>query len=156
MKKTLIMLPTYNEEKNIEVTLKLIFEKVFLNTEITVVVIDSASTDDTVKKVEQLQNKYKNLFLLRQDSKKGLASAYIEGLTWGMNRDESFDVFVQMDADLQHPVDVLPEMITAADNYDLVIGSRYVRGGGWDKKGNHPLKSFISSCGSFFFTQEPC
>lgn len=142
------MLPTYNEENNIEITLKLIFDKVFLNSEIAVLVIDSASIDDTVKKVEQLQKKYKKIFLIQQSSKKGLASAYIDGIRWGINR--NYDIFVQMDADLQHPIDVLPEMISLTKTYDLIIGSRYIKGGGWNKKWKSYIKKLISYIGSFY------
>lgn len=150
MKKAIIILPTYNEEKNIEKTIKTIYEKNFFDTEINILVVDSASTDNTVKKVTELQKKYKTLFLTQQNQKEGLASAYIEGIKWGMKQEEEYNIFIQMDADLQHPIETLPEMISATEKYDLVIGSRYVKGGGWDKEGNNFIKRSISFLGSFY------
>ncbi|AKA49228.1 hypothetical protein IX51_09060 [uncultured archaeon] len=117
-----VEIPTYNEAENIG---KLIDELERLPIDLEIIVIDDSSPDGTSQVVEDLKDKYSNLKLVVRPSKKGLASAILEG----MQVAESDNIAV-MDGDMQHPPDLLEEMLTRIRNgNDLVIASRYTSGG---------------------------
>ena len=119
--KKLIILPTYNESKNIKKTLELINNQ---QSGSDILVIDDNSPDGTARKVEDL--KLKNIFLIERESKQGLGSAYVKGFKWALSN--NYDRIIQMDADLSHdPIEINP-MFELLDNNDLVIGSRYIGG----------------------------
>ena len=80
--KTIIVLPTYNEAENISKMIKIIFGDIFKKKDISVLVVDGNSPDNTVNYVEELQKVYPNLYLIKQKNKNGLAKAYIEGFSW--------------------------------------------------------------------------
>ena len=128
MLKSLIVIPTYNEAQNIAELLETIFKTV-PNTD--VLVIDDNSPDRTAYIVETYieQNTFNgHLHLMRRPGKLGLGTAYIQGFTWGLEKD--YDVFISMDADFSHDPKYLPILLKEIENNDLVIGSRYVKGGG--------------------------
>ena len=142
--KPLIVIPTYNEAKNIEKLLKEIFQTV---PDISVLVVDDASPDGTGNIVDDLTKKYPDsLFVLHRSGKNGLGTAYIEGFQWGLS--QSYDVFVEMDADFSHKPAYLPEMLKLIKKHDCVIGSRYVKGGGVENWGL--LRRIISKGGSLY------
>lgn len=114
---------------------------------ISVLVVDSNSPDGTSEIVRKLKKEYPNLHLLMQKRKEGLASAYIEGFK--QVQKFGYEIFVQMDADFQHPMDVLPEMIAKTEYCDLVIGSRYIKDGNWNNK-FIDKKYFLSLCGNLY------
>lgn len=145
--KPIIIIPTYNESCNIKKIVKLIFDEVFRQNDISILVVDSASFDGTAECVKMLQNEYPNLFILEQDKKMGLASAYIDGFKWCLEND--FDIFIQMDADMQHNPEIIPDCLEKIQNYDLIIASRYVKNGRCDKDRNI-LKKIISRAGNFY------
>jgi dolichol-phosphate mannosyltransferase len=123
----LVIIPTYNERSNIGQLLPLIFKTV---PEIHVLIVDDNSPDGTGEFVFQLMStQYKGrLFLLQRSEKLGLGTAYIAGFKWALER--SYEFIMEMDADFSHNPKYLPAMITAAQTHDLVLGSRYVSGGG--------------------------
>ena len=124
----LIVIPTYNERKNIEELLGNIFNFV---PDVNVLIVDDNSPDGTGSLVNDLIDKKvfdNRLFVLHRAGKLGLAIAYIEGFTWGI--ENGYDVFLSMDADFSHNPKYLPEIFSAMKEYDLVIGSRYIKGGG--------------------------
>ena len=121
MMKNLIILPTYNESKNIVEIIKLIFKQ---DDSLDILVIDDNSPDGTADIVKNLKND--NIFILERNSKKGLGSAYVEGFSWSI--ENNYQNIVQMDSDLSHdPKEILP-MINLLKTNDLVIGSRYKGG----------------------------
>ena len=120
---TLIISPTYNEKKNIASLIESIFS---INQDYHILIIDDNSPDGTANLVKELQLKYKNLFLEERPGKAGLGTAYKYGFNWALNRD--YDNIVQMDADLSHDPKEIIEMVRLLNNYDLVIGSRYIDG----------------------------
>ena len=121
MMKNLIILPTYNESKNIVEIIELIFKQ---DDSLDILVIDDNSPDGTADIVKNLKND--NIFILERNSKKGLGSAYVEGFSWSI--DNNYQNIVQMDSDLSHdPKEILP-MINLLKTNDLVIGSRYKGG----------------------------
>ncbi len=127
MTKHLIIVATYNEKGNIEKLLGEIFAVV---PDINVLVIDDNSPDKTYEIVEELaHDKYNDkLFLMKRAGKLGLGTAYIAGFNWGIER--QYDVIMHMDADFSHNPRYIPEFFEAIKTNDLVLGSRYIKGGG--------------------------
>lgn len=130
--KTLIVLPTYNEEKNINQ----LVQKV-LKYDVDLLFIDDNSQDKTVEEIKSWMDKSNRVHLIQRPSKLGLGTAYIEGFKWGLRRD--YDIFFEMDSDLSHNPEDIPRFIEKMkEGYDLVIGSRYINGTisvvGWDFK----------------------
>ncbi len=146
MKRGVIVIPTYNEIDNIEVILAKVF---LLDLGVDVLIVDDNSPDRTYAKVQELidDDKYGGqLHLVIRQNKEGLGKAYIEGFKWCLARDYAF--IIEMDADLSHDPKYLPSFIENIKEYDLVIGSRYVEGGGvvnWS-----PLRKLISFGGSLY------
>ncbi len=127
-----LVIPTYNEKENIlELILEL--EKEFDQNKINaeIIVVDDNSPDGTGKILENLRTKYQNLKVIYRQEKLGLSSAVIEGFKVAEG-----DIFGVMDADFNHPIEKINEMYQIImRNTDLVIGSRYVKGGrieGWN------------------------
>ncbi len=145
MIKPLIIIPTYNEELNI---VDLIYEinKVLYKVEFSILVVDDASIDSTAQKVEQLKEKFKNIYLLKRKGKFGLASAYTDGFKKGIEL--GFNCFIQMDADFSHDPKYLPIMLEKLKDNDVVIASRNIKGGkveGWGL-----IRNLISKGGSIY------
>ena len=143
--KKMIIIATYNEKDNIEKILAEVYENV---PDVHVLVIDDNSPDKTYEIVESLAaTKYSGkLFLIKRAGKLGLGTAYVAGFNWGLARD--YDAIGQMDADFSHNPKYLPSMFEALKTYDLVLGSRYVAGGGvvnWSLK-----RKLISRGGSLY------
>lgn len=138
--KTLVISPTYNERKNI----KLLVDMVLGNyPDFDLLIIDDSSPDGTSEKVKDLQSKYENLYLEIRGKKSGLGTAYIYGFKWAL--DHKYDRIVQMDADLSHNPKDLPMLVKNLNEYDLVIGSRYIKG---ISVVNWPLRRLILSYGA--------
>lgn len=123
--KTIVIVPTYNEAENICFLVQRIYS---LNIQLSVLVVDDNSPDKTYQKVKKLQEKHHSLHLITRDCQQGLGTAYIEGFGYALSR--GFDVIIQIDADLSHSPQKIIEMVTLMEKYDLVIGSRYIHGGG--------------------------
>lgn len=130
MNKATIVLPTYNEAGNIS---RLVYEIMVLQSklsqwQISVLVVDDHSPDQTAKLVKQSQKKYPNLYLL-EGQKQGLGKAYVRGFHYAIYNLKA-DVVLEMDADFSHPVSLIPKMLDKIDKgADFVIGSRYIKGG---------------------------
>ena len=92
-----------------------------------VLVVDDGSPDGTAKKAIELAEELGNVDVLQRSQKSGLGGAYRAGFTWGLER--GFDHFVEIDCDFSHDPAALPTLLKAAESYDVVIGSRYVKGG---------------------------
>ncbi len=143
LSKILVIIPTYNEKSNIAFLLKELYS---LAIELSVLIIDDNSPDGTSRAVSEAQDKYPNLYLITRKLKMGLGSAYKEGFRYAL--DKGYDVIVQMDADLSHRPAYIPKMLDMLDNNDLVIGSRYVKGGG--VSGWPLLRIWLSKCANIF------
>ncbi len=146
MKSVLIVIPTYNEKDNITELLSEVFKSV---PQVNVLIVDDNSPDGTGKIVDDLvaNNTYNDrLFVMHRSGKLGLGTAYIQGFQWGMQR--GYELLFSMDADFSHDPKYLPEMIALAENNDLVIGSRYVKGGGTQNWGF--IRRLISKGGSLY------
>lgn len=121
-----IVLPTYNERKNINAIIPLIFEVV---PDISILVADDNSPDGTGLAVKELQKKYSNLSLISQKEKKGLGPAYINAFKHVL-QDSDVRTVIMMDADLSHQPKYLKEMLAQSYNFSTIVGSRYTKDGG--------------------------
>ena len=131
--KILIVLPTYNEAKNIEEVINrlLKFEPA------DILVVDDNSPDRTSQIVKEIMKEEKRVNLIERPKKLGLGTAYITGFKWGLNK--NYDYFFEMDADLSHDPTEIPNFLKKLkEGYDVVVGSRYVNNTisvvGWDFK----------------------
>lgn len=124
MMTNLVIIPTYNEEENIE---KIIDSISSLEVDFDILVIDDNSPDGTGDIVDNLKQQYKNLNLIRRQAKLGLGTAYITGFKWAIER--GYDIIYEMDADFSHnPEDLMRLYSTCLNGIDLAIGSRYISG----------------------------
>ena len=138
--KSLVIIPTYNEKENIENIIRTIFS---IDSQYHLLIIDDGSPDGTAKIIKKLQSEFNNqLFIIERSSKLGLGTAYITGFKWAL--ENNYDFIFEMDADFSHDPKDLPRLLNACknNNYDLSIGSRYVKGG---KVENWPKTRWLMS-----------
>jgi len=124
--KNIVLIPTYNEKENI----KNIIEDIFrLFSDIYVMVIDDNSKDGTVFIVKNLMQNYTNLLIFERNKKTGLGDAYKEGIKKVLG---NYDIryVITMDADGSHQSIYIKNFLDNINNFDLIIGSRYVKNGG--------------------------
>ncbi|MDD5127810.1 MAG: glycosyltransferase [Dehalococcoidales bacterium] len=120
-----IIVPTYNEADAVTPLVERL-HKVLSSYNYEVVFVDDDSKDGTAAKIKALAGKYPVRVIVRQ-GKRGLATAVVDGLPYAEGR-----IIGVMDADLQHPPEVVPALLKAIeDGADLAVASRYVKGGGW-------------------------
>ena len=121
----LVILPTYNEAENVIDLSQLVLGQ---DTRIEVLVVDDGSPDGTGDLVESAQATDARVHLIRRPGKLGLGTAYLAGFRFGL--DQGFDFIFTMDCDFSHNPRYLPALIELLGRRDMVIGSRYVPGGG--------------------------
>jgi len=121
----LVVLPTYEESENIDRVLRRVRHAM---ASATMLVVDDGSPDGTADIAERAGKELGNIEVLRRHEKSGLGSAYRAGFGWGLER--GFDACIEMDADLSHEPEALPDLVGAlGTGCELAIGSRYVTGG---------------------------
>lgn len=143
MKKKCIVIPTYNESANIEKLLANIFSLKISN--LDVLVVDDNSPDGTAEIVNQLAHKHP-VSLLSRNGKRGLGYAYVDGFKNALSR--KYEYIFAMDGDLSHDPLYIASFLKEIENYDLVLGSRYIPGGGIRNWGT--IRKFISRCGNIY------
>ena len=141
---TIILVPTYNEIINLPKVIDAIHHHA---PHVHICVIDDQSPDGTGALADEISATNEHVFVLHRTQKEGLGRAYLAGFKWALER--GYDLIFEMDADLSHPAEAIPRMMTEAlRGADLVLGSRWVKGGGvvgW------PLKRrFLSKGGSLY------
>lgn len=135
-----VILPTYCEAENIESLIREIQE---LKLDILIAVIDDSSPDGTAEIVKNLQEEYDNILLFVRPEKLGLGTAITTGFQLMLHLKNQPDHIITMDADYSHNPRDIPRLIHAAKcGYDLIIGSRYYRGG--KVSGSHFSRRLIS------------
>jgi len=119
-----VIIPTYNEKDNIAPLLARI-DKALSGYDYEVLIVDDNSSDGTIEIASELASRYPVKVIVRQNER-GLATAVVHGLRAASGR-----IIGVMDADLQHPPEVIPELIKALQGgADMVVASRYIEGGG--------------------------
>ncbi|MFQ5792604.1 MAG: polyprenol monophosphomannose synthase [Acidobacteriota bacterium] len=121
--KILIVVPTYNERDNVEPLTKAVME---LRLPVDLLFVDDASPDGTGEVVDHLATEMPGVFAIHRSGKQGLGTAYVTGFRWGLARD--YTDFVEMDGDFSHDPAALPAFCETGARYDVVVGSRYLRG----------------------------
>lgn len=145
MFKVLIVIPTFNESESIVpliARIDKVRDLVSNQYHLDILVVDDNSPDGTADFVNDA--KYQNVFVLSNNTKKGLASAYLAGFQWGLLRD--YDFFMQMDGDLSHQPEQIPQLLALSGTKNLVIGTRWMAGGqvvNWPKR-----RRYISKFGT--------
>ncbi|MGE9807564.1 MULTISPECIES: polyprenol monophosphomannose synthase [unclassified Janibacter] len=119
-----VFIPTYNELENLPRIVRRVRTSV---PDADIVVLDDDSPDGTGQLADELAAADDHVKVIHRAVKSGLGAAYIEGFKWGL--EQGYDALVEMDADGSHRPEHLPTMLAAAADADLVIGSRWVRGG---------------------------
>jgi dolichol-phosphate mannosyltransferase len=121
--RALVIVPTYNEKFNIA---RLIPTVLAQHPSLEVLVVDDASPDGTGAIVDAIAASDPRVHIIHRAGKLGLGTAYITGFRWALER--KYDLVFEMDADFSHNPERLPEFLTAIEEADLVIGSRYQEG----------------------------
>ena len=141
--KTLIIIPTYNEYDNMRPLVEQIFTYAPAS---DILIVDDNSPDGTGKLADEMATEDPRVHVMHRAGKLGLGTAYIAGFKYAV--EHQYDAAFEMDADFSHDPRYLPDFLRAIESADLVIGSRYVEGGGtpnWSL-----LRRFISGGGNIF------
>ncbi len=139
-----LVLPTYNEAGNVEPFVEAVLAK--LPASAQVLIVDDNSPDGTGRIADRLASVHDNVNVLHRQVKEGLGPAYIAGFHRALS--EGAGLILEMDSDFSHDPAYLPRLLEAADRADLVIGSRYVSGGGVGEWG--AMRKAISRGGSAY------
>ncbi|MBU0974923.1 glycosyltransferase family 2 protein [Patescibacteria group bacterium] len=132
MQKAVVIVPTYNERENIQKLIPLLLEvfKKVKNWDMSILVVDDTSPDKTYEVVKKITKENKKVKLLLNAKKEGLGGAYLKGMDYAFG-EQGAEVVLQFDADLSHDHRKIPQFMKEIDGgEDLVLGSRYVKGGG--------------------------
>lgn len=142
--KALLVIPTYNEALNIRGILESVWAAL---PTLHVLVVDDSSKDGTADIVRSLQDVHPyKLFLHERSGKLGLGTAYIAGFNWGLER--GYEAYMEMDADFSHDPKELKPLLEKLEHSDVVIGSRYIPGGGTENW--NWFRKLISISGSYY------
>lgn len=139
-----LVLPTYNEAENLEPIVAAIREQ--LPRSRRLLIVDDDSPDGTGRIADRLASEHEDVAVLHRVSKQGIGPAYVAG--FGEALSGGAELIVQMDADFSHDPADLPRLLSAGEGADLVLGSRYVPGGGVQDWG--PIRRLISRGGSAY------
>ena len=145
MNQTLVILPTVNERENLP---RMAQRLLSLPSKVDVLVVDGNSSDGTGKIADELAASHPEIHVLHEPKKNGLGRAYIAGFKWALAR--GYEYIFEMDCDFSHDPDDVPKLLAAAQNADLVIGSRYING---IRIINWPLSRLMLSKGAATYVQ---
>jgi dolichol-phosphate mannosyltransferase len=136
-----VCLPTYNERENIEAMLRALGDK-----GVRVLVIDDNSPDGTGEIADRLAAELEYVDVLHRARKEGLGPAYVAGFRRALA--DGAELILEMDCDFSHDPNDVPRLVAAAGDADVVLGSRYVAGGGVRNWGL--LRRLVSAGGSWY------
>ena len=145
MSRVVMVVPTYNEATNLSPVLERLRAA---QPEVEVLVVDDSSPDGTGDLADEIAASDPLVHVLHRAGKEGLGKAYLAGFAWALQRD--YDVIGEMDADSSHQPEQLGRLLSALSGADLVIGSRWVRGGSIV---NWPLRRELLSRGGNLYTR---
>jgi len=142
-----LILPTYNEAENVEAVVRAALAHLATTgREHTVLVVDDGSPDGTGRIADRLAGEHPEVRVLHRPEKQGLGRAYLAGFEMALG--EGAALVLEMDADFSHDPADLPRLIEAAGDADLVLGSRYMPGGGVENWGL--MRRVLSRGGSWY------
>jgi len=121
--KVLVVIPTYNERTNLPLLIPAVLAQ---DCRVEVLIVDDSSPDGTGELADELAAADPRVHAMHRTAKEGLGKAYLAGFRWALDR--GYDFIFEMDADFSHDPKFLPEFLRAAQDADLVIGSRYKAG----------------------------
>ncbi|MDD2501310.1 MAG: polyprenol monophosphomannose synthase [Geobacter sp.] len=145
MSKAFVVIPTYNEQDNLQRLIELVLQQ---DESIHVLIVDDNSPDGTGQLADTLASTNERINVLHRPGKMGLGSAYREGFRRAMQL--GADLLIEMDADFSHDPEILPVFIEQIKTNDLVIGSRYLNG---ISVVNWPLRRLMLSYGANWYTR---
>lgn len=129
--KIIVVIPTFNEADNLPALIAELHALAVPG--LSVLIVDDNSPDGTGQVAETLAERLPGVVAVRhRNEKEGLGRAYLDGFAQALSL--GADYIVQMDADFSHPPAIIPQMLTLMDQYDVVVGSRYVSGGQLDER----------------------
>ena len=131
---TLVIVPTFNERENLPKIIPAIQQVI---PKAHILIVDDLSPDGTGEIADQLASQDKRIHVEHRNGQRGLGRAYIHGFRWALEREYEF--IFEMDADFSHQPKYLPIFLEAAKQADLVIGCRYMAGGGIEGWAPHRL-----------------
>lgn len=150
LRRALVVVPTYDEWENLSRTTRAILAQseaaAARGFALEVLVVDDASPDGTGRLADRLAAEDSRIFVLHRSAKEGLGRAYEAGFRWALAR--GYERVLEMDADGSHAPDALPLLLEASRSADLVLGSRYVPGGGVRNWGLH--RRLLSRAGALY------
>ncbi len=123
MNKTLVVVPTFNERENLP---PLTQRLASLPTPVDLLVVDDNSPDGTGRIADELASRHPFIHVLHRQEKSGLGRAYVAGFKWAIQH--GYEFIFELDGDFSHNPDDIPMFLEAAQNADVVLGSRYVNG----------------------------
>lgn len=123
MQRALVIIPTFNESENLP---RLVPSVLSRDERLEILVVDDNSPDGTGRLAEEIAAAEPRVHVIHRAGKLGLGTAYIAGFKWGIER--GYDILFEMDADFSHDPTHLPQFLEAVQDYDLVLGSRYLHG----------------------------
>lgn len=141
--KVLVIIPTFNEAKSLSSTVEGLLSEV---PAVDILIVDDGSTDGTSDIADSLASNEARVNVMHRDSKLGLGPAYVAGFRYAFAN--QYDVVVEMDADGSHQAGDLPGILSAIENADLAIGSRWVSGG--SVKNWPVVRLFLSRFGNLY------
>jgi dolichol-phosphate mannosyltransferase len=139
-----LVLPTYNEAENVKSLVEA--SRAELPPSAGILIVDDSSPDGTGEIADRLAERHENVHVLHRPRKEGLGPAYIAGFRFALGRGAG--LVLEMDSDFSHDPAYLPRLLDAAERADVVLGSRYVPGGGVSDWG--PLRRAVSRGGSSY------
>jgi len=139
----MIVIPTYNECENIDTIVETVLS---LPVDAHVTIVDDNSPDGTGEIADALASRDERVHVIHRQGKMGLGSAYIAGFKYALQQGAQY--ILEMDADFSHDPAYIPGLLEVAENTDVVVGSRYVSGGGTDNWGF--LRRLVSRGGSLY------
>lgn len=145
----LVVIPTFNEKENVENLVESLLKTSEKNSEkVDVLIVDDNSPDGTGDIANSLSMKYEGVYVLHRKSKSGLGKAYCEGFAWALKKD--YECILEMDGDFSHNPRDVDRFVKAANDADLVIGSRYRNG---IRVVNWPLSRLLLSLAAAKYVQ---
>ena len=145
MPRAVLCLPTYNERENLEPMIAALGEALDTSRDV-VLVIDDGSPDGTGEIADRLASEHSWVSVLHRTKKEGLGPAYVAGFRHALA--EGAELVLEMDCDFSHDPADIPRLIAAAEDADLVLGSRYAPGGGTANWGL--MRRFVSRGGCLY------